>query len=239
MCVRIAVLLALVLAPVAGAQLVTSAVDTNHTVVHATGQARQAMVPDRASVTILVDAQAMSADEASTRLASIERAVLDTLRRMGLADAQAYNSGVVPFRQPGMPSGAMGGPTFSGRSTIRVDVTRLDRISAITSAALAKGATFIAPPSFTSSGADSIRRVLLPRALEQAQRDAESLARAAGGRLGRLLDVSTQVTPVFPDQASSMIYASTMYYDSGPRPLPNTTVTASVSARWLLIRGAP
>jgi uncharacterized protein YggE len=217
-----------------------STVDTNRTLVFATGQARQSITPDRAAVFILIDAEAMSADEASTRLASIERGVLDTLRRFNLASGvQAFSGGVVPFRQQGMSSAMAGGPTFSGRSTIRVELTRIDQISAVTSAALAKGATYISPPIFTASNADEVRRTLLPRALENAQHDAEVLARAAGGRLGRMIDVTEQTQPTFSSQAEGVIYASSMYYDNGPRPAPNTTVTVNVSARWVLVRGAP
>jgi uncharacterized protein YggE len=238
---RLAALLALAVFPaVTRAQVFVSSADTNRTLVFAAGQARQSVTPDRATVIILIDAQAMSVDEASTRLASIERGVLDTLRRFNLGSGvQAFSGGVVPFRQQGMSSSMAVGPSFSGRSTIRVELARLDQLSAITSAALAKGATFIAPPTFTASNADDVRRTLLPRAFEIAQHDAEALARAAGGRLGRMVEVTEQSAPTFVNQSEAIIYSSSMFYDNGPRPTPNTTVIANVSARWVLVRGAP
>lgn len=235
---RIATILGLLLAPLAHAQSILTTVDTSRTVIFAAGRAQQAVAPDRATLTILIDAQAMSVDEASTRLSAVERAVMDTLRRLGLGSGlQAYTGGVAPVRQVGMPTST--GATFSGRSTIRVEVTRLDQITTISTAALAKGAAFIAAPVYTVSSADSIRRVLLPRALEQAHRDADALARAAGGRLGRLLDVNAQSLPIFSDQQQSVMFAGSMYYESGPRPIPNTTVVANVTARWMLIPGQP
>lgn len=222
----------------ARAQVFISPTDSGRTVVSATGQARQALAPDRASLMIMIDAQAMSADESATRLASIERAVADTLRRLNLpsGSVQTFNSGVVPYRQQGMPSSMMGGPTFSGRSVIRVDLTRVDQITAVTSAALAKGAAYITPPTFTSSGADSVRRLLLPRALESARRDAEAIATAAGGHLGRMLDVTAPQLPQgsFGEQ-NQQVYFNAMYFDSGPRPAPNAAVTTTVTARWILI----
>jgi hypothetical protein len=212
--------------------------DTTRTIISATGQARQNVTPDRATLMIMIDAQAMSADESSSRLVTIERAVADTLRRLGLGGGtvQTFNSGVVPFRQQGMPSSMMGGPTFSGRSVIRVELTRVDQISAVTSAALAKGAASITPPIFTSSVADSVRRVLLPRALESARRDAEALATAAGGRLGRLVDVSAPTAlPNFLSEQNQQVYFNSMYFDNGPRPAPNSTITSTVTARWVLV----
>jgi uncharacterized protein YggE len=231
-------MLAINLAPHASAQVAIIPTDSGRTLVSATGQARQTLAPDRASLMIMIDAQAMTADESSTRLASIERAIADTLRRLNLpgGSVQTFNSGVVPFRQQGMPSSMMGGPTFSGRSVIRVELTRVEQISAVTSAALAKGAAYITPPVFTSSAGDSVRRVLLPRALDAARRDAEAIAAAAGGRLGRLVDVTA---PQFPassfGEQNQQVYFNAMYFDNGPRPAPNSAISATVTARWILI----
>lgn len=225
-------------APRARAQAMMMQTDTSRSVISATGQARQNVSPDRASMMIMVDAQAMSADESATRLATVERAIADTLRRLGIGSGmvQTFNSGVTPVRQQGMPSSMMGGPTFSGRSVIRVELARVDQISAVTSAALAKGAAFISPPVFSASAADSIRRALLPRALESARADAEALAAAAGGRLGRLLDVSSPVAPQgFFAEQSQQVYFNAMYFENGPRPAPNATVAAVVTARWLFV----
>jgi uncharacterized protein len=226
-----------VLAHSARAQVFISPSDSGRTVVSATGQARQNLTPDRANLMIMIDAQAMTADESATRLASIERAITDTLRRLNLSagSVQTFNSGVGPFRQQGMPSSMMGGPTFSGRSVIRVELSRVDQISAVTSAALAKGAAFITPPTFTSSATDSVRRVLLPRALEAARRDAEAIAAAAGGRLGRMIDVSAPLSPVSFGEQNQQVYFNSMYFENGPRPAPNTAVTTTVTARWILV----
>jgi uncharacterized protein YggE len=227
----------LIVAPVVRGQSILMQVDTNRTVIQATGQARQTMAPDRATLMIMIDAQAMSSDEAASRLASTERGVLDTLRRLNLSASavQSYNGGVAPYRSQNMPPSMSGGPTFAGRSTIRVEVTRLDQLSTVTSAALAKGASYISPPIFAVSASDSVRRVLLPRALEQAQRDAEALARATGGHLGRLIDVTAPQSTNFAEQQSQQMFYSNVYYDSGARVAPNTTISTTVTGRWLLV----
>lgn len=230
--------LLLVHVPAAEAQTLMLQADTSRSVISATGQARQNMTPDRATLMIMIDAQAMSADESATRLTTIERAVTDTLRRLGLAGGavQTFNSGVVPYRQQGIPSSMMGGPTFSGRSVIRVELSRVDQIGAVTSAALAKGAAYITPAVFTSTGADSVRRVLLPRALDAARHDAEALAAAAGGRLGRLIEVTAPNAPSnFLSEQNQQVYFNSVYFDNGPRPAPTSTVSVSVTGRWVLV----
>jgi uncharacterized protein YggE len=221
-------------ASVAGAQASVQA-DTGRTVIAASGQARQVTVPDRATLFFMIEPQAMSVDEAASRLPVVEKAVLDTLRRLNLAPnaIQSFNSGIAPYRNNMNPS--MSGPSFAGRSMIRVEVSRLDQIPAITAAALAKGASFISSPAFAYSGADSLRRALLPQAFQMAQREAETLARAAGGRLGRLIDVSTTTSPNFFNEGNQQMFISTMGYDNGQRMTPSATVLVSVATRWVLI----
>jgi hypothetical protein len=222
-------------ASVAGAQASVQS-DTGRTIIAASGQARQVAIPDRATLILLIEPQAMSVEEASNRLVAVEKAVLDTLRRFGLpANAiQSFSSGVAPYRNNMNPS--MNGPSFAGRSMIRVELTRLDQLPAITSAALSKGASFVNSPTYTYSGADSVRRALLPQAFQTAQREAEVLARAAGGRLGRMLDLSSTSGPNFINEANQQIYMNSMGYDNGQRMIPSSTVTVSVTTRWVLIR---
>jgi hypothetical protein len=80
-----------------------------------------------------------------------------------------------------------------------------------------------------------VRRVLLPRALEAARRDAEAIAAAAGGRLGRMVDVSAPQAQGPFGELNQQVYFNSTYFDSGPRPAPNSAVTTTVTARWILI----
>jgi uncharacterized protein YggE len=212
--------------------------DTGRTHVMASSTARQTVTPDRATLMFWIDAQGMSIEEASSRLATMKHAVLDTLRRLnlGAGAVQTYDNGVTPYRSTNMSSAMMNGPSFTGRLALRVELPRADHVAPVSAAALAKGATFVAPPTFTVSTLDSVRYVLIPRAFEQALRDAEVLAHAAGGHLGRLVDVSAPQMPMIGEQ--SALYVNGFVYDNGPRMLPNTTVSASVTARWLFVPGA-
>jgi uncharacterized protein YggE len=91
---------------------------------------------------------------------------------------------------------------------------------------------------FTLAATDSVRRILLPQALQQARRDAEALAAAAGGRLGRLLDVSTGTNQGtnYADQAQA-VFMTNMMFDTGQRSIPNSVVNVTVTTRWLLVPG--
>lgn len=177
----------------------------------------------------------MTVDEAANRLSTVERGVLDTLRRFNLpaGSINTFAGGIAPYRPQTMPPSMMSGPSFAGRSSIRVEGLRPEQLAALTAAAMAKGATGVAPPSFTSSVADSVRRVLVPRAFDQAKREAELLAHAAGGQLGHLLTLN--ISPAQFDQQQPFV--SQAYYESAPRVLPTTNTTVTVNASWMLIPG--
>jgi uncharacterized protein YggE len=129
----------------------------------------------------------------------------------------------------------MSAAAFSGRSIIRVELSQLDMLGAVSGAALAKGATSVSPPVYSLVGADSVRQTLIPAAFRQARREAEALAQAAGGRLGRLLETSSNnMTYNYAEQSQAMVMG--MLYDNGQRPNPITVVTTVVSTRWLLVR---
>jgi len=59
------------------------------------------------------------------------------------------------------------------------------------------------------------------------------VARAAGGQLGRLLTLNVPPAPFEPQQQ----YLNTPYYENGPRVIPNTNLTVSVNASWILVPG--
>ncbi|MFL5616778.1 MAG: SIMPL domain-containing protein [Gemmatimonadaceae bacterium] len=219
---------------VSAAPMQPSAADTGRSVIYASGMARQATTFDRASLVFLLETPGMSVEEASSRLAAVDRAVQDTLRRFNLpaGSVRSYVGGVAPYRPQNMPSSMMGGPTFSGRSTIRVESVSIDQIGPLTAAALAKGATSVLPATLVASASDSIRRSLIPKAFETARRDAEVLAHAAGGQLGRLLTLN--VSPMPSDFQQQLV--SGPYYENGPRPIPNPMLMLNVNASWLLVR---
>ena len=143
----------------------------------------------------------------------------------------------------GMPSAAppsLSVPVeFLARNTVRAIVRRLDDTGKVIDAALAAGATSIASVQFSSPTADDARRNALAMAVAQAQRDAEVLARAAGGTLGRLLSMSTSGSggPTIPyGSDTNFSYAIEaagmgMAYPTmiNPRDL---SVTVSVFGRW-------
>ena len=200
------------------------------------GRAEARVTPDRATITFGVQSRAATAAAAGADNARRQRAILDTLRAIGVGGdmLSTQNYSVSPEMQY-PPSG--GQPRVSGyqvTNTVRAEVRRLDDVARIIDASLAKGANDISSLEFYSSKADSVRRSALEQAVADAHADAETLARAAGGSLGPLLELSTS-----PSEIRPFTVVSPMQRMAAAAPTPiepgQTTITVTVSARWAFV----
>jgi uncharacterized protein YggE len=198
-------------------------------VVTGTGEAR--VVPDRAFVLLGVQSRAATAAAAATENARRIKAILDTLRSMGLAGEQLTT--VSYSISPEMSGGQS--PKVTGyvvTNSVRAEVRRLDDVGAVIDAALAKGANEVTSLQFYSSKADSIRRAALAAAVVDARSEADVLARAAGGTLGQLIELSSAQEPIRPFAQPLMRVTAAMAAVRTPIEPGEQTITATVTARW-------
>lgn len=212
----------------------------------ASGRGDVSVTPDRAAILVSVESRAPSAAAAATANASKMAAVFKALRATGLAPAEmttfAYSVGQDPrTMRPGIPAAAQTPIEFLARNTIRVNVRRIDDTGKAIDAALAGGATSIASVEFSSPNTDEARKNALALAVAQAQREAETLARAAGGTLGRLLSMSSAGPGAQIPYSSDFAFQRTAvgsaeYYPTMINPR-DMSVIASVFGRWEFIPG--
>ena len=192
-------------------------------------------VPDRAAVYVSVQTRATAVATASADNARRARAVMDTLRSMGIAGDEVSTAGYsvspemqYPQNQAPRPAG------YTVSNSILVKLRRIDDVGRVIDAALAKGANEISSLQFSSSKADSVRSVALSAAVADARAQAEAMARAAGGSLGPLLELNTSM-PVRP-----MPLMQPTAMRAGPQtPITpgEQTVSATVTGRWVFVPG--
>lgn len=152
------------------------------------------VLPDRAELSIGVESRGRSAAVASTETARIQAAVLEAIRRQGVTAAQIQTRAVQVTPEYQYPREG-GRPTITGyvsRNEVSVTLSDLTKVGSIIDAALGQGATNVAGPRFTIANPDSARREALDAAVRKAMADAQVMARAAGVRVGRVLEMTTQ-----------------------------------------------
>lgn len=201
-----------------------------------TGVGEASAVPDRATIYIAVQTRAATASAASADNARRVRAVMDTLRQMGIAGDQLETANYSVSPEMSYPTTTGQAPrtiAYTVTNSLLLKLRRIDDVGRAIDAALAKGANEISSLQFSSSKADSVRSVALAAAVTDAKSQAESMARAAGGSLGQLLELSTSM-PIRP-----MPLIQPMMARAAATPITpgEQSISATVSAKWAFVPG--
>lgn len=204
------------------------------------GRGDTTIAPTSAAFSVSVTTRGASAAQAAAENAKRLESTLSWLRSLGIAPGDITTAGYSvdqhyeEQRDRRTPAG------FVARNTVRVEVRRLEDLGKVIDAALTGGATEISAPQFLSTNISEARRASLAEALREARADAEAIARAAGGTLGRLISANSGVSsPMFRDS-----YGEVMLTSGGAPRVPTNimprdlTVSAQVTVRWEFIPGA-
>jgi len=198
--------------------------------INAAGRAEVRIKPTRAIVHFTVQAKgataAIAASENARLVASTIRALTAAGRRADDISNSLYNVGV-DHDNRGKPIG------FVATNGLRVAVANIDDIGRVIDAGLGGGATQVTSTQYLGEGMEEARRTALKTAVDEARRDAEAMAVAGGGQLGRLLSL-TSAGPIgapIRDGYMETVVATAAAYPTSIRP-NDLTVVAVASGRW-------
>lgn len=207
-------------------------------VVSATGEVK--VSPDRATIMIGVQSRATTAAAASAQNSQKQRAVIEAIKQRGVPAEQISTTGfsVIPeTRYDREGQQAPRTTSYLVVNTVTVELKRVDQVGPVIDASLAAGANQINSLSFGVQSADSARRVALGSAMAKARGDAEAIARAAGGSLGTLLEVTVADYGVPRPMYMRSEMAAQVADKSVPVEPGLETITAGVNVRWQFVSG--
>lgn len=122
---------------------------------------------------------------------------------------------------------------YTVTNTILADVRQLTQVGPVIDAALSAGANMMTSLQFYASNTEAARRTAITGAITKARADAETAARAAGGTLGQLIEVSIGAYSPQPPQPMFRMEA---VIAGGRADTPiqpgQETLTVSVNTRW-------
>lgn len=218
-------------ASVVGAQSPVPAPQPPRVVTSATEEVE--ITPDRAVLTFTVETRARTAAAAGIENARIQSAVLDTLRKLGIASAQLRTQGVSINPEYEYPKEG-GRPTVVGyqaQNSIQAELRQVTTIGSVIDAGLSRGATNVGGLRFFASSTEAATREALRKAVARARADADVIAEAAGGRIGGVIEIVANPLgggPVFADMVSPMLMRSAEKA-SVPTPIESGVLKVSVS----------
>ena len=234
-----ALLLLMAASPLVAQNAPAATAGTPHIVTIATEEVE--ISPDRAVLTFTVETRARTAAAAGTENARIQAAVLDTLRRVGIASAQLRTQGVSINPEYEYPREG-GRPTVVGyqaQNSIQVEVRQTSLIGTVIDAGLSRGASNVGGLRFFAASTEVATREALRKAVFRARADADAIADAAGGRVGGVIEIVSNPVPagpVFSEMAMTMSARSETNVDvTTPIESGVLKVVVSVQARFSFI----
>ena len=182
--------------------------------------------------------RAAKAADASNRNARILQSLLDSLGQAGFPRDSlktiAFAVGPdIDYEHGNKVTG------YEATAAVRLVVHDLTRIGQSIDVSLAAGATDLSDIVFESDSVEIGRRRALGEALAKARSDAEALATAAGGSLGRVLEVSTLGGFGYGSGVRlAAVSVTGVAGRSGPAIMPrDVVVQVSIQARWEFVPG--
>lgn len=198
------------------------------------------IAPDRAVITFTVETKGRTAAAAGSENARIQAAVLDTLRRVGIASAQLKTQGVSINPEYEYPREG-GRPTVVGyqaQNSIQVEVRQISLIGTVIDAGLSRGATNVGGLRFFASSTEAATREAMRKAVVRARADADAIAEAAGGRIAGVIEIvanPSMANPGAPMMAMTMMRSAERADVATPIESGVLKVIVSVEARFLYI----
>ncbi len=207
-------------------------------IVSATGEVR--VTPDRATINIGVESRATTAAAAAAQNSQKQRAVIEAIKARGVPAEQITTSNFSVIPETRYDREGQAAPkvmSYRVVNSVMVELKRVDQVGPVIDASLAAGANQINSMAFGVQNADSARRVALSAAVTKARLDAETIARAAGGTLGTLLEV----TAMDYGTPRPMYMRAEMANQAADKSVPvepgQELITAGVNVRWQFVPG--
>jgi uncharacterized protein len=194
--------------------------------------------PDTAEFSTTVESLDKDAAKAAARVAALWSSLQLALRQAGIpaADATSASYTVSPEWEWNAPKGGRVFKGYKARHVVKVVVRDPGKLGGAIDAVVGAGAGAVDGLGYSSSRFESLRMQALENAVKSARRDAEVMARSAGGRLGALLELEYgQPQPVFPMMRTVMadgLQAAAPPTDVQPG---EQKLTVSVSSRWQFV----
>jgi uncharacterized protein YggE len=201
-----------------------------------TSHAEVKVVPDRANIQISVQTRAATADAAAAENARKQKAVIDALRALRIDAKDIATSGynVYPEQryEPNKEPVVVG---YNVTNTLSVELRDVALVGRAIDAALANGANLINSLQFYASNTDAARQEAIAMAVKKARSDADAAARAAGGSITGLLEVSVGSSYAPPPRPIELRAKGMIAQASADTPINagDQTVSVDVSTRWV------
>ena len=197
------------------------------------------VAPDRARVQVGVETQAKTAAEAAAENNKKQAAVLAAVRKLGISPSQitTLNYSVSPIQRYDDKLRRTVIDGYQVSNIVQVVTDKIEQAGPIIDAGLNNGANRVAGLDFIVKDQTKARDEALAQAVESAKRQADVAAKAAGGRLGELLELNVNdYERPMPRPVMMAMSKSADESTSAPISEGMSTVAITVMTRWRFVK---
>ena len=200
-----------------------------------TGRGEVQVAPDRARVQVGMETQAKTSQLAAQENNRKQAAILAAIRKLGIADAniQTLNYSVSPMQRYDDKLRRVVIDGYQVSNIVQVETDKLELAGPIIDAGLNNGANRVAGLDFFVKDRAKAQDQALTEAVASARRQAEVAAKAAGGTIVELIELT--INDFERPEPRGMVMM-TMKAEGADAPAPISagmnTVSVSVGTRW-------
>jgi uncharacterized protein YggE len=210
-----------------------NAVDNNVSKLIVQGEGKASAAPDRATVVLGVQTRDASAAVAATENARLMNETITALRAAGIAENEiqtsGYTLGTEPQDVPVTAGEKQKAPVFLASNTVTVNMNNTADVGRVLDAAVSAGSNSIQEVAFDLQNPGPQKDLALTLAIEDARRKAEVAAKAAGVKLGRVLEISEGYGYVAAASRSAAFDVATPIMPGKMEITASVTVTYEIS----------
>jgi hypothetical protein len=174
--------------------LPASAAENNVSKLIVQGEGKLNAAPDVATVVLGVETQNASASGAAAQNAKLINETISALIAAGIAEkdiqTSSYSLTTAPEEEPKTAGTKPKVPTFIASNLVTVKLNDTEKVGQVLDAAVSAGSNSIQSVSFDIRNPQPEKDGALTLAIEDARRKAAVAAKAAGVKLGRVLEIS-------------------------------------------------
>jgi uncharacterized protein YggE len=205
------------------------------------GEGKVSVAPDEAVISVAVETDAPDAATALDTNSKDMQKVLDALKAKGIKDTEieTANVAVYPNRQYDPQTGKESLVGYRATNSVTVTLTDLTKVPAVFAAATEAGANNITGPVWQLSDNNLAVKEALTRATDNALGKAQTLATAAGVKVGSILvlnEGSVSTPPMYYDTALASEAGKGGSVTPPPMSPQMIEVTANVTATYRMDR---
>jgi uncharacterized protein YggE len=210
-----------------------NAVENNVSKLIVQGEGKTSAAPDKATIVLGVQTRDASAAIAAAENARQMNETITALLAAGIAESgiqtSSYTLGTEPLDAPVIAGEKQKAPVFLASNTVTVNLNNTTDVGRVLDAAVSAGSNSIQEVTFDLQNPGPQRDQALTMAILDAQRKAEVAAKAAGVKLGRVLEISEGYGYVAAASRSAAFDVATPILPGKMEITASVTVTYEIS----------